>query len=407
MKIGLVTDTLPEEGLGGGIGSATVVVAEELARRNIETHVFRAGTSVPYRQYQERGVTYHLCPAWLSIRNESILPAVVSSAALKICAPLSEGLALRYFINQAASDQPFDLMEFPELGGWAIAGLFLRKVRRTYVRLHSSSQLCRLHAGNTVDRRMRFIDHLEAWTTRHAVGVTAPARANVEWTEEGWGRDIPNVSIIPYPIDSIEKNGETATRNRRVVLFAGRWERRKGIHILAEAIPKILRRVPDARFRIFGNDVIWPSGQRGSEIIKQILASNEVADRSVELLGPQPRSRILEEIHKAYVMVLPSLYDNFPMAVLEAMSCGTPVIASDLASLREMIRSQDEGLLFRTGDPDDLADQVVRVITDEAKWERLSHGGRKRSCDFKPPVVVDQMLQAWGVSSRAPKPLPT
>jgi len=403
MKIGLVTDTLPEEGLGGGIGTATVVVANELARRNIDTHVFRASASGPYRTYNQGGVTYHLCPGWISMRDGSILRGALSKIATRICEPISEGLHLRCFINRAAADQPFDVIEFPEFGGWAIAGLSLRNVRRTYVRLHSSSQLCRLHAGDVLDRRMRFIDYLEAWTTRHAAGVTAPARANVEWTEEGWGREIPNAWIIPNPIESIGEGARPPTRNQRTVLFAGRLERRKGAHILAEAIPKILRRVPDARFRIYGNDVTWPSGQRGSEVIKRILQSNQVWDDRVELLGRQPRSRILEEIHQACVMVLPSLYENFPMAALEAMSCGTPLIASDLPTLREMVRSDDEGLLFQTGDPDGLADQVVRVITDEAEWERLSHGGRKRSRDFEPPVVVDQMLQAWGLSSCEPK----
>jgi glycosyltransferase involved in cell wall biosynthesis len=248
---------------------------------------------------------------------------------------------------------------------------------------------------------MRFIDRLEAWTTRHAAGVTAPARANVRWTEEGWGREIPNASIVPYPVESIGENSEPASRHPRTVLYAARLERRKGIHILAEAIPKVLRRVPDARFLIYGNDVAWPSGELGSEVVTKILHRNNVCDRSVQLLGPQPRARILEEIPRASTLVLPSLYDNFPMALLEAMSCGTPVVASDLASLREMIRSEDEGLLFRAGDPDDLADQIVRVITDEAEWERLSLGARRRSRDFAAPVIVDQMLRAWGLPNGA------
>jgi glycosyltransferase involved in cell wall biosynthesis len=399
MRIGLVTDTLPEEALGGGIGTATVVVANELARRNIETHIFRPNNPGYYRSFVTNNVTYHLCPRWVSIRRDSMLNGILSQAATKVCAPIAEGLILRHFIGRIALKQPFDVIEFPEFAGWAIAGFSLKNVRRIHVRLHSSSQLCRLHAGDEIDKRMRFRDHLEAWTTRHAAGVTAPARANVKWTEEGWGREIPNAWIIPNAIESIGENIEPSARDRRTVIFTGRLERRKGAHILAEAIPNILRRVPDAQFRIFGQDRVWPSGERGSSVIKEILQRNQVCDHRIEFHGAQPRSRILEELRKARVMVLPSLYENFPMAALEAMSCGTPVIASDLASLEEMIRSDDEGLLFRTGDSDALADQVVRVLTDESEWERLSTGGVKRSRDFAPPVIVDQMLRAWGLSN--------
>jgi glycosyltransferase involved in cell wall biosynthesis len=399
MKIGLVTDTLPEDGLGGGIGTATVLVANELARRNVDTHVFKATEPGRYREYHQCGVTYHLCPGWISIRDESLLRGILSLAASKICAPISEGLALRYFINRAASDQPFDLMEFPEFGGWAIAGLALRNVRRTYVRLHSSSQLCRMFSGNEVDKRMLFIDRLEAWTTRHACGVSAPTLTNVRLTGEGWSQEIANATVIPNPVEPIGVEPGRTSRDRRTVLFTGRLERRKGIHILAEAIPNILDRVPDAAFRIFGPDVVWPDGQRGSEVIQKILQDHQVDDQRVQVLGRQPRSRILAEVKMGGIVVVPSLYESFAITVIEAMACGTPVIASDLAALRETIRSEDEGLLFRAGDPDALADQAVRVMTDETEWNRLSLGGVNRSRDFAPHVVVDQLLRAWGLSN--------
>ena len=116
------------------------------------------------------------------------------------------------------------------------------------------------------------------------------------------------------------------------------------------------------------------------------------------MLGRQPRSRILEEVKKGGIVVVPSLYESFAITVIEAMACGTPVIASDLAALRETIRSEDKGLLFQAGDPDALADQVVRVMTDQTEWNRLSLGGVNRS-RFRAAGCCRSIVRRLGLSN--------
>jgi glycosyltransferase involved in cell wall biosynthesis len=131
----------------------------------------------------------------------------------------------------------------------------------------------------------------------------------------------------------------TGKEHGRHALFVGRLAEEKGIKTLAAAWHS-LRGIP---LQVAGDgpmhDTDW---------------SKEVA-----CLGALPRERVMELMQKATVLVLPSTcYENAPLTIIEAFACGLPVVASNIGSLPEFVTHRQTGLLFRPGDPEDLARQV-------------------------------------------------
>jgi glycosyltransferase involved in cell wall biosynthesis len=397
MRIALATDNLPTDFKIGGIGTYTVLVAEELARRGADVHIFRWGSPTFYHSYKKNDVTYHICPSWVSIRSDSFFAGSLWRIGTRICPSLENGLALRFFFKRIAQQGAFDLAEFPEYGACAIAGIGHSGVKRTYIRLHSCSQILRYYSSGKVDKRVRAIDRLEAWTAIRAYGITSPSKAALQATQQFWKRTLSGVRIIPNPSGVPSDPHVLVPRESRSIVFSGRLERRKGIHILAQAIPQVLRAVPDAEFHIFGFDSRWNDGRLGSHLIKEALPHANILDRQVHLHGPVQRALLLEYVRRATAVVSASLYENLPMAVLEALACGAPLVISDIPPHREIICSEDQGLLFPSEDAGALAAQLTRVLKSEALRERLSSGALKRSFAFHISSIVDQLLETWGL----------
>ena len=225
MRIGIVTDNLPWEGLGGGIGTYTVLTARELVRRGIEVHVFRWRSDEGYSAYERDGVTYHLCPKWVSMKGDSLKHGLMLQVLSRLNPALAETQILRSVLEKVARDAPFDAIEFPEFEGYGKAGLGLRNVKRVSVRLHGCSKLVRHFAGEPEDAPMQPVDLLEREVALKATSVTSVSRSALEATQKIWNTPLPNATVVPNPIERMiqEQNGEfpLPERSPATVFFCG------------------------------------------------------------------------------------------------------------------------------------------------------------------------------------------
>lgn len=159
---------------------------------------------------------------------------------------------------------------------------------------------------------------------------------------------------------------------KRILLFAGRMARAKGIDLLLEAFARILREYRDVHLAIAGEDF----GERAS------LARHAHAlgvHTEVSWLGRLPRAELLAAYQHADVFVFPSRYEAFGIAPLEAQAAGCPVVATNVASLPFVVQHETTGLLTRPEDPDALAAAVLQLLRDHRLATRLGHSGRVRS----------------------------
>lgn len=147
-------------------------------------------------------------------------------------------------------------------------------------------------------------------------------------------------------------------------LFVGRLSPEKGLNVLLDAWEKHGLKVP---LKIIGDG---PDAAR-TEMVSQ-------HNPHIEWLGRRDNSEVLEWAKQARVLVMPSIwYEGFPMTLVESYACGTPVIASDIGSLHELVDPGRTGLRFRPGDSADLAAQVERIFRDDAEWQTMRQGARE------------------------------
>jgi len=241
-----------------------------------------------------------------------------------------------------------------------------------------------------------FLKGLLAWAARRSDRVTAISNYTAGELREL--ADVP-IEVIPYTTSLPDvapppapAHPSAAQDGTGPVLFVGRLVERKGVAYLIEAIARLGPLGP--RLEIVGDGPERP----GLEALAQRLG---VADRVV-FRGKIPPEELQASYARAAVCVLPSVLDargdteGLGVVLLEAMNHGTPVIASRVGGIPDIVEDGVSGLLVPSGDADALAAAVRRVRDDPALARRLGEAGRRRLRDqFSWPAIVQRWLDLY------------
>ncbi len=153
-----------------------------------------------------------------------------------------------------------------------------------------------------------------------------------------------------------------------VVLTAARFTAQKDHATLVAALPAVLARPPPAR--------VWFAGEGPLEDEVRHAAAHLGIGAAIDLLGH--RGDVPELLAAADLFVLPSRFEGLPLAVLEAMAAGVPVVATRIGGTEEAVLDGITGHLVRPGDPDALAEAIAAALADPAGSARLGVAGRAR-----------------------------
>lgn len=158
----------------------------------------------------------------------------------------------------------------------------------------------------------------------------------------------------------------------------------KGFHFLLEAMPLLLDRYPDAKVYVAGNSIVahhtWKEKLKLSAYGKYLLSlmkKYSLWDKVI-ILGRLCEEEMKEQYLKAAVYVCPSVLENSPNTVGEAMLLGVPVVASETGGIPDMITDGEDGLLFPVGDTKALA-KAIESVFDEELAGRLSERAKRRA----------------------------
>lgn len=191
--------------------------------------------------------------------------------------------------------------------------------------------------------------------------------------------DLPAPTLIPNAV-SEPADDETSTpfEDRRSIVYAGVVATRKGADVLFEAWPNVVKVAPEARLIVFG----------------QRIDVDVPADDTIVAMGKRPRSEVREAVREARTFVLPSRAEAFPMAILEAMSAGVPVIATDVGQVRNML--DDGDLTIPAGDVTALARTLAELASDPVACARAGAANLARyRAHFSPDVVAGQYEEIY------------
>jgi glycosyltransferase involved in cell wall biosynthesis len=222
----------------------------------------------------------------------------------------------------------------------------------------------------TTKRGARFHKRGLTLARRHARVVIVPSLfTGQELEREGFERD--RIAVVPFGVDpptprdpdEIDRAIARAGVQRPYVLTVGTVEPRKGMATIAGAVDRLRRTRPDLTLVV--------AGPRGWGDVSGL-------DRSfVQVIGAQPWSVLDALYRRANVFCLASLYEGFGLPAAEAMARGAPTVVTTGSALEEVV--QDAGALFAPGDVDACAEQIGRMLDDEAYRAELGRAGIARA----------------------------
>lgn len=185
---------------------------------------------------------------------------------------------------------------------------------------------------------------------------------------------LPIMTAIPASLES------------RRLIAVGRYTNQKGFDRLIPAIGDVMRRHEDWSLDIFGK------GEQEADLRHLILREGVNNIR----LQP-PTSSIEQEYLASSIYLLPSRFEALPMVVLEAQSCGLPVVAYDSSNGPRALISSENGVLVEDGNGPAFAAAIERLMTDTAYRRQLGHNARLSAQAYAPERIRQEWLKLFGV----------
>ena len=420
MRIALISfHTSPLATLGGkdtgGMNVYVRDVARELGRRGIATDIFtRSQGNESLRIDPRLGANVrviHVPAGPEAPLPKHALHQYVPDFAEWICRFAAQP-------DEASANCPYDVIH----AHYWLSGLVAESLRRCWgvkfvMTFHTLAELKNQVAERAQDResdlRLRSECHL------CSVADRITANTSVEKTQlvRLYGASSSRIRVVPPGVDlarfrpieqSYARKVIGIPAHQRLILFAGRIERLKGIDALFRAIAMLRERRTDwdwgkVRVAVIGGD---PSaaGQQANEEMARLhaLRSTLGLDDVIAFLGARDQDVLQYYYAAAEVLVMPSHYESFGMVALEAMACGTPVIASDVGGLSTLVQHNKTGLRVRANDPGALARAIEQLLDDDALRRRMGHAAACYAEDYSWQRVVDLLLNVYGELTEAP-----
>ncbi len=348
MKVLVVSGIWPPD--VGGPASHAPELAEFLLARGHSVEVVTTAEAPPAQQPFEvrwvdraapAGLRHARVAAW--IRERATHADVVYATSMLGRAVLGASLARRPVVVKLVADEAYerarrwglfegDLDAFQRFGG----GLRIRALRQAR------------------DRALHRVAHL-----------VCPSGYLAELAV-GWGVPRERVTVLPNPapaLPSLPSRDEARAQlgiEGPLLAFAGRITRQKALEVALDALDAV-------------DGVVLAIAGDGPDLqgVRRRVAELGL-DGRVRLLGPRSRDGVLTLFRAADASLLTSSWENFPHAVVEALAVGTPVLATRVGGVPELVRDGENGLLVRAGDRDGLAAAIRRLVNEPGLRERLA-----------------------------------
>lgn len=179
-----------------------------------------------------------------------------------------------------------------------------------------------------------------------------------------------------------------------VVLYVGRVEQRKGVHVILDAFERVISpRVPTATLKIVGPASYWKRGDHG---YYDTLSRRCEVNPRIELRGPTYDDAELSAIYRsAAVSVIPSTFpEALGLTSLEAQASGVPVVVSDAGGLPETVAAGRSGFVFANGNAEQLGELVVDLLLNPGRRDAVGFDARAWAMDTFSWNVIAARLEA-------------
>lgn len=206
------------------------------------------------------------------------------------------------------------------------------------------------------------------------------------------------IAIVPNGVD-LEEYKQLPTgdlfrkrldikENEKVVLTVGRLEKIKGFQYLIKALPSIIKEVGSTKLVLAGPDFNYGA------TLKKLTEETNVQDHVI-FYGPINGKEKFEAFSAANIVAVPSLYEGFGMLLLEAMAAGKPLVATNTGAAPEIIQNGKNGILAASGNVEDLAGKIIKLLSDDQLMYLISQESRKTVEAFNWEKISEQIHKLY------------
>lgn len=259
------------------------------------------------------------------------------------------------------------------------------------VRMHTPLAMTEQAEPTFPEPLRRVVRRIERSFLLSASHLTAPGATCARAFRKGMALGNRPIAVHPNPPTYPPVLQRSAESEPPIVLFVGRLQRMKGVHLLVRAMPRVLERFPEARFVFVGDDHVPTNGFPSTGPYLRSLLPPELHSK-LELVGRVPHDRLDAYYRSAALCVFPSMFEAFGYTCLEAMTYGKAIIGSAAGGMYELLDGGAAGVLYHPPDVDELTEQILRLLSDPEARNTLGLRAQRRVLErYRPDVVLDEI----------------
>ncbi len=371
LNVCLVSREYPSETGWGGIGRYTYLTACGLAKEGHNVHVIAQTFKDDEYDYIQDGVHVH------RIKHPEIFK--VKKGFPEFGRRLEYSWRVYKKILELIKKYSIQIIEGPNFSAECfVYSLFKKTPLVTRVHTPYQEVIRNFNWKMTPDRRLGCF--LEDELIRRSDSITCSTDIYAAKVKKKYKLKSEKLSVISLGIEIpktvIRKEHTLEFTRDKKVLFLGRLEKRKGIHILMQAIPQILKEIPNVSFTIIGRDAFFQENESSFQSPANKNFKTEFWDKlppnakdRVHLLGNASSETLDEHYRSCDLFVAPSLHETFGYVYLEAMSYGVPVIGCKVGGVPEVIKDKGVGILIEPDDSKALAEAIIDVLKGKISFK--------------------------------------
>lgn len=388
MKICFVERGYPRESYGGGAGTYVQLCAQELIKLGHKPFVITESLDGKVREFNDEGITVQevVVKTWPWYFTKIPIFGPILAKFFQI---IEEGLSINKKIKNIHRQFGLDVVELAETPNF----LYSLFIKIPYViHLHGSSFTFKKYCQEKILVEDKLQRYLEGVVIKRAKAIMSPSEFLKKEVSREFKIKPDKIKVIPYPIDQrlllIKKKED---KDNKIVFYAGRLEKRKGIYILIEAIPLVAAKEPAVKFLFFGTE-----GKKGIKEEINTYLKNRNLSAKVEFYPFTPKNKLFDYLAAADICVVPSLWDNSPNVIYEAMAAGKAVVAAATGGIKELIVDNQNGVLFSSYDSKVLAEKIIDLLDNKGKREKISAQAQEEAAKrFNSELVTKERLKIY------------
>lgn len=373
MHIAFISYEFPPDTAFGGIATYTYHMALSLKNLGCEVEVFTASHQRTTNNERFEGILVHrVHTPQRELFRQAVVSVVVGRHQVK----------------------KFDLVESPEYG---TEGALVKEALPSVpfvVKFHTPSFVIKgfnrqLKAHQLKYKFKRYFGigryRKEADPEYHfalrAEALVAPSASMAAIVSKEWQLAQEKITVLPSPLLPQEALLRIPTDTMtNTVTYLGRLEGRKGVHLLAKAIPIVLQKRPDTQFRFIGKTNIGPHGK--GTMISYLQEQLQPWLHRITFIDQVPAHEVPHWLQQTDICVFPSLWEAFGYVCVEAMSAARGVVASTYGGMNDMLADIDRELLIDPENTTELAAAILSLLDQPQKRMELGSRSREKALHY-------------------------